>query len=177
MDTRIELQHTSSLNREARQRLRALLEVAFEGDFAESDWGHTIGGMHALAWEAGALIGHGSVVQRQLVYQGRALRCGYVEALAVLPERQRRGVGDALMAELERIIRASYEVGALGASEAGIALYEKRGWKRWRGRTLAFTPDGIVPTPEDDSVYVLEVSAPLDVEADLICDYREGDVW
>ena len=44
-----------------------------------------------------------------------------------------------------------------------IPFYLARGWLPWQGETFALTPDGRVRTPEDDdSLYVLEVSAPLD---------------
>jgi len=39
--------------------------------------------MHALIWHRGAIIAHGAVVQRRLLYRGLSLRCGYVEAVAV----------------------------------------------------------------------------------------------
>jgi aminoglycoside 2'-N-acetyltransferase I len=35
-----------------------------------------------------------------------------------------------------------------------------------------------VRTEEDDgTVFVLPVSAPLDLSGELTCDWREGDVW
>jgi aminoglycoside 2'-N-acetyltransferase I len=30
---------------------------------------------------------------------------------------------------------------------------------------------------EDGDVYVMEVAGALDVDGDLTCDWREGDVW
>lgn len=37
---------------------------AFAGDFTETDWEHTLGGMHALIWHHGAIIAHAAVIQR-----------------------------------------------------------------------------------------------------------------
>jgi aminoglycoside 2'-N-acetyltransferase I len=75
------------------------------------------------------------------------------------------------------VIRAAYDVGALGATDDGARLYEARGWQRWEGPTSALTPDGVVRTAEDDgAVYVLPVTE-LDVTGELICDWRDGDVW
>jgi len=39
---------------------------------------HTLGGMHAPAWDAAELIGHASLIQRRLLQTGQALRrlCG-----------------------------------------------------------------------------------------------------
>ena len=169
--------HTADLDAAALTAARAMLDAAF-ADFGDHDWEHALGGIHALVWESGELVGHASVVQRRILHGGRALRAGYVEAVAVRGDRRRRGVGGALMEAIERVVRGAYELGALGASDAGAALYAARGWKRWRGRTFALTPDGVVRTEEeDDSIYVLPVSAALDLSGDLTCDWREGDVW
>ena len=38
--------------------------------------------------------------------------------------------------------------------------------------------DGLRRTPDDDgSTYVLPLDAPLDLDGDLACDWRDGDVW
>jgi aminoglycoside 2'-N-acetyltransferase I len=82
-----------------------------------------------------------------------------------------------MMAALERIIAAAYDIGALGASDDAISLYEHRGWIKWLGPTSALTPDGIVRTADDDGVYVLPCATPLDVSGELTCDWRHGDQW
>jgi aminoglycoside 2'-N-acetyltransferase I len=83
-----------------------------------------------------------------------------------------------MMTELERIIRAAYDVGALGATDVAAALYAGRGWKLWQGPLSALTPTGVQRTPEeDDCVYVLPVSVPLVLSGELTCDWRDGDVW
>ena len=141
-------------------------------------WRHALGGMHALVWERGELVGHAAVVQRSLVHAGRALRAGYVEAVAVKADRRGQGHGATMMTELERIIRHAYDLGALGAGEMGAPFYASRGWKPWRGRTWALTPDGLVRTADEDAdVFVYEATARLDLSGDLTCDWREGDVW
>ena len=58
--------------------------------------------MHAIVEEDGVIVAHGAVVQRRLLHGGRALRTGYVEGVAVRPDRQRRGLGAALMTALAR---------------------------------------------------------------------------
>jgi aminoglycoside 2'-N-acetyltransferase I len=170
--------HTGQLDGETLASVRALLDEAFDGDFADEDWEHALGGMHALAFDGARLIGHGAVVQRRLLHGGRALRAGYVEAVAVVAARRRRGHAAAIMDALERVIRGAYDLGALSASDDGAGLYLSRGWQRWRGPTSALTPAGAVPTPEDDdSVFVLPVSARLDPAGELTCDWRDGDLW
>jgi aminoglycoside 2'-N-acetyltransferase I len=137
-----------------------------------------LGGVHALVVEEGELVGHGSVVQRRLLHAGRALRTGYVEGVAVREDRRRQGRGAAVMSALERVVRAAYQLGALGASIEGGRLYAGRGWQLWRGPSSALTPDGIRRTADKDGViYVLPTSVPVDVSGELICDWRHGALW
>lgn len=158
--------------------VRELLEGVFGDEFEESDWEHCLGGMHVLAYDGGSLIGHAAVVMRRMLHGARALRCGYVEGVAVRGDRQRGGVGRALMEEVARIVTGAYDLGALGTTDEGRRLYEQAGWERWRGPLRALTPDGVVDTPDEaGGVYVLCAAAPLDLDAPLTCDWRDGDVW
>jgi aminoglycoside 2'-N-acetyltransferase I len=157
---------------------RALCDLAFDGAFDDTDWSHSLGGVHALVHEDGRLVGHAALVPRTLWHDGRALRAGYVEGVAVDPASQGRGHGRALMRALEAELRAGYELGALSATDAGAPLYARCGWRRWEGPTSVRTPDGVVRTPDDDgAVWVLEVAAPLAPGGELTCDWRDGDVW
>lgn len=210
--------HTSDLDAESVHSARRLLNQAFsdtatesataaEGTsgtgFTESDWDHTLGGMHALIMHRGILIAHGAVIQRRLLYGGAALRCGYVEGVAVHEDWRGQGLGHAVMDALEQVIRGAYQIGALstsgsvrdgrtsgpvrdgrasgpdrGASTAGEMLYRPRGWLHWRGPTSVLSPSGPVRTPRDDgSIFVLPVALDLDPGAELACDWRDGDVW
>jgi aminoglycoside 2'-N-acetyltransferase I len=174
----MQLAHTAELDANTLTAARTLLDHVFGADMSDDDWDHALGGLHALMWEGGAMIGHASLVQRRLIYQGRALRTGYVESVAVRPDRRRRGVGAAMMRELERVIGAAYDLGALGATEDGAALYRSRGWRQWEGETWALAPSGPIRTEAvDGDVYVYEVGLTLDVRAPLTCDWRDGDLW
>lgn len=173
----IRLAHTSQLSREEVERARALLFDVFD-DLEEDDWEHALGGMHALAWDGDELIGHAAIVQRRLLHGGRALRAGYVEAVAVRADRRRRGVASALMQALETVARRAYDVAALGATDEAEPLYAGRGWRVWTGPLDALTPDGVRPTPDEQgAVFVLPLSAPLDLDGTLACDWRDGDLW
>ena len=170
--------HTCELDAATLAAARALLHDVFEGDFGEHDWEHALGGMHALAWEDGALVGHASVVQRRLLHGGRALRAGYVEGVGVRADRRRRGVGAALMEALERVVRGAYDLGALGSTDEAMAFYAARGWRRWEGRCSALTPGGVQRTPDEEGwVFVLPCAVALDLDGELTCDWRDGDVW
>jgi aminoglycoside 2'-N-acetyltransferase I len=173
----VRLAHTADLDPATLRAARAVLDAAF-GEFADEDWEHCLGGVHALALADGELVGHGAVVQRRLLHGGRALRAGFVEGVGVRADRRRRGHAGAMMAALERIVRGGYDLGALSASDAGAAVYTARGWLPWTGRTFALTPDGVRRTAEDDgSVHVLPVTVPLDRTGALTCDWRDGDLW
>ncbi|HEX5406138.1 MAG TPA: GNAT family N-acetyltransferase [Pseudonocardiaceae bacterium] len=170
--------HTAELDTPVLDAVRTLLFDAFNGDFTDHDWDHTLGGIHAIAWDGGEVVGHASIVQRRLVHAGRALRTGYIEGVGVRADQRRRGCGTALMVVLERFVRGGYEVGALGASEDGAALYATRGWQLWQGTTWALNPAGRERTEdEDDCVYVLPVSASLDLTGELTADWRDGGAW
>lgn len=173
--------HTSDLTPTELQGIQPLLDQAFDRGFTDDDLEHALGGVHVMAWDGQTLVGHASVVQRRLWHDGRALRAGYVEGVGVHPDRRRRGLFSMMMDEVERIVRAAYDVGALSASTMAAQLYVSRGWIRWAGTTSVLTPTGLQPTPtEDGSVYVLagcRASETLNLDGDLACDWRSGDVW
>ena len=175
------LVHTSDLDAETLHNAHGLLVGAHDGNFTESDWEHALGGMHALVVHRGTLVAHGAVVARRLIYRGSALRCGYVEAVAVREDWRGQGLGSAVMDALEQVISGAFVLGALSASidsAAGVRLYRPRGWMHWRGPTSVLAPGGMIRTPDDDgSIFVLPVSVDLDPTAELVCDWRDGDVW
>ena len=177
MTSVIRILHSGDLDAPTLRVIRSLLDEAFEGEFSDHDWDHGLGGTHALVIVDGVLVAHGSLVQRRVLHAGRSLRTGYVEAVAVRPVRRRSGHATEVMTALESL-RRGYDLLALSSSEDGVALYVSRGWQRWRGPSSVLTPSGIEPTPGDDgSVYVLPGATPLDLDGEITCDWREGDVW
>ncbi|MFL5912576.1 MAG: GNAT family N-acetyltransferase [Gaiellaceae bacterium] len=176
--TELRTAHTADLDATTLAAARDLLYAVFEDEMTEHDWEHCLGGVHATLWEEGDVIGHASVVQRRMLHDGRALRTGYVEGVAVRADHRGHGHGAALMEAIERVVRGAYDLGALGATDEAASFYERRGWQLWRGPTSALTPNGVIDTPDEDgSIYVLPNTAPLDVTGRLTCDWRDGDVW
>ena len=172
------LVHTADLDHETREDTRRMVIEAFAGGFSDADWEHALGGMHALICYHGALIAHAAVVQRRLLYRNTALRCGYVEGVAVREDWRGQGLAGALMDAVEQVLRGAYQLGALSASEAGRHMYASRGWLPWRGPTSVLAPGGPIRTPDDDgSVFVFPLGTNLDDTAPLACDWRDGDVW
>ena len=128
-------------------------------------------------WTAGSWP-HASVVERELHVGDRALRTGYVEAVATAPDRQGQGFGSIVMTDATAYIRETFELGALGTGRH--AFYERLGWRTWRGPAFVRTPDGARRTPDEEGfILVLEtvMSPPLDLDSPISCDWRPGDVW
>jgi len=170
--------HTADLDNETREHARAMLAAAFDGRFTAGDWEHALGGMHAVVLHRGALIAHAAVVQRRLLHRGVALRCGYVEGVAVDHEWRGQGLGAAVMDAVEQVIRGAYSMGALSAFADATGFYTARGWQHWQGPTSVLGPAGPVPTPDDDgTIMVLPNNIDVDPTVDLACDWRDGDVW
>ena len=118
------------------------------------------------------------MVQRRLLYRDTALRCGYLEGFAVREDRRGQGLGTAVMNAAEQVVRGAYQLGALSASDAGRHIYAARGWLPWQGPTSVLSPAGVMRTPDDDScLFVLPVTAELDLTSEITCDWRDGDVW
>jgi len=162
--------------------ITAMMAAAFGNDeeerFTSEDWEHALGGLHFLIELGGEIAAHGSVVERELHIDGRPLRTGYVEAVAVAPDRQGAGLGSLLMEDVTAYIREEFEIGALGTGRH--AFYERLGWRTWTGPSLVRTPDGPRRTPDEDG-FILILSTPstppLDPAAPISCDWRPGDVW
>jgi len=162
--------------------IRAMLVDAFGPDvdeaFGGGDWEHSLGGVHFVLDVDGEIVSHASVVERELHVGGRAVRTGYVEAVATAPERQNLGFGTTVMSEVTAYIREAFELGALGTGRH--RFYERLGWQTWIGPSSVRTPDGHRPTPDEDgSILVLATptSPSLDLAAPISCDWRPGDVW
>ena len=175
--TSIQLAHTGQLLPPVLLEARALLQDAFPDGLTDDDWDHCLGGLHALARQDGVLVGHAALVQRRLLHQGRTLRAGYVEGLAVAESARRQGWATRLMAALEDVGRPAHDVLALASSNEALPFYAARGWLRWQGPTSALTPDGVVRTPDDDDAVHVLPSPLLDLTDPLACDWRAGDLW
>ncbi len=175
--TELRTAHTADLDPGTRAAIRGLMDAAF-GIVSDDTYENVLGGMHALVYDGGDLVGHASVVPRRMLHDGRALRAGYIEGVAVRADQRRRGHGSAMMAALEWFVRSGYQLGALGASEDGSRLYTARGWLRWQGPISALTPAGVTRTADKGGwIYVLPGPVPLDLSGELTCDWRPGSPW
>jgi len=146
------------------------------------DYWESIGpGVHVMAEEAGrGVVAHAAIVDR-LLYPGDAtLRAGYVEAVAVWPDLQRRGLGTRVIGVIDAMIDESYELGALGTGSHG--FYNRLGWAIWQGPTWIRERDGsLVRSPDEDGgimVRMTPMTPPdLDLSLPIAIDWRPGEVW
>jgi aminoglycoside 2'-N-acetyltransferase I len=174
----VRVTHTAWLEAGELADIRALLDGAFRGRFSDDDFEHGLGGIHALVLDGEALVAHGSVVMRRLLHEGRALRTGYVEAVAVRADRRRLGHAGLVMEQLERVVRGGYDLGALSASSMARSFYRARGWQPWTGTASVLAPGGLQRLPgEEDSIHLLPVTVTPSPGGDLACDWRAGDAW
>jgi aminoglycoside 2'-N-acetyltransferase I len=170
---------TADLPAAWRASARALMDAAFVGDFTDDDWSHALGGWHVLVVEDDAVVAHAAVVPRRLWLGDREVRAGYVEAVAVAPDRQRSGLGTLVMRAVGEILRAGFDVGALSSGEW--AFYERVGWTRWRGPSFVRHPDGrhVRSADDDDGLMTLHgwTADPVDPTVAITCEARAGDAW
>lgn len=163
--------------------LRALLDGAFGDGFDRHDFEHALGGEHVFAHLDRALVGHASVVPRFVWIDGDRVEVGYVEAVAVDPDHQARGLGTLVMQAVAEIITDRYRLGLLSTGKWH--FYERLGWRRWTGPTGVRLGDGyMAPTPDDDdSIMFFATGARADSTADIdpslpiACEPRPGDSW
>lgn len=169
---------TEALSGAIHASARALMHAAFEGDFSDDDWAHALGGWHALIIEDGEVVAHAAVVPRTLTIGDRAVRAGYVEAVAVVPARQRRGLGSRVMRALDDVLRREFEAGVLSTGEW--PFYEALGWERWQGPSFVRRTGGVERTADDDEGLMVKdgwAGDPLDRTAPITCEDRAGDAW
>ena len=162
---------------------RALMHAAFRNEpederFTDDDWQHGLGGIHLLVRDGGDVIAHASIVPRTIHVGGTHFATGYVEAVAVRPDRQGQGLGSLLMRDVDAEIRRSYEFGVLGTGRR--AFYTRLGWQVWLGPTNVVR-DGVWERSPDDDGYVLVLrfgpSADIAITHPIACEERPGDDW
>jgi aminoglycoside 2'-N-acetyltransferase I len=167
-----------SLGAAGERELHEWLNAAYGGDFSAQDWLHARGGQRMLVRDSLGIVSHAALVPRSMVLDGRALRAGYVEAVATRADQRRRGHVSRLLGKLGEIIARDYDIGVLSTGLPDV--YAALGWERWCGASYVQTPGGRVRTAaDDDGLMVLRTSRTrlLDVSGDIVADWREGDVW
>ena len=171
---RIETARTADLGQLERAAIVELCSWAHGVDFGGLFSLLPRDGLHVIARREAEVVGHAVLTTRWLRPGPLPfLRSGYVDAVATAPTAQHRGIGSAVMRRLAEAAEADgFELGGLESELRG--FYEPLGWLRWRGPLAAMTPAGLVPTPDQEGVFVLRlartpllyIDGPLTVRAD-----------
>jgi aminoglycoside 2'-N-acetyltransferase I len=175
---RVAVFRTDEASVELLRAVRRLLDRCFAGEFADDDWDHTVGGWHVVLADDTGPLAHAAVVSRTLEVGGRPFHSGYVEGVGTAPERQGEGLGSLAMVELDAVLRAHFELGALSTDRS--TFYGRLGWERWAGPTFVRQEEALLRTAdEDDGVMVLRFGASrhIDLGAPIVCEARSGDDW
>jgi aminoglycoside 2'-N-acetyltransferase I len=138
-------------------------------------------GVHILAEEPErGIVAHAAIVERLLYPGDTVLRSGYVEAVAVRPDLQGRGLGTEVMEAIDRMVDEGYELGALGTGAQ--PFYGRLGWVVWRGPTWIRNRDGSLERSPDEDGGIMVRTTPqtppgLDLSLPIAVDWRPGEVW
>ena len=81
------------------------------------------------------------------------------------------------MRALGRVIHGAYDLGALGATDEAVPLYERLGWRRWDGPLFALTPSGASARRRRRAPSSCSRRRRARPGGELTCDWRDGDVW
>jgi aminoglycoside 2'-N-acetyltransferase I len=157
--------------------IRALLDAAFDNDFADEDNDHAAGGTRVIAMDGAEIVGHAALVARTVTIAGTPYTVGYVEGVAVAPERQGQGIGKAIMRQITDMAARDYQVSMLSTGE--IEFYAKFGWQRFTGESYVDDHGSTVRTADEDEGLMVhtdlrQFNAP---GVAWVCDWRSGDVW
>jgi aminoglycoside 2'-N-acetyltransferase I len=170
------------LTPEERTEILDLCSLAYGEDY-EPFYRTFQGPVHVLGRMHGELVTHALWITRWLEVgeserypEGLGLlRTAYVEAVATHPTHRHAGFATTVMQRLAREIQG-YDLGALspGAPE----LYTRLGWEPWQGPLHVRADGELQPTP-DEQIMVLRLpgTPPLDLDAALSCEWREGEIW
>lgn len=162
-----------------RVTLRTLWHGAFGDGFSDDDAAHAYGGAHVLARDGGTLIGHASAVPRRIRFGDQPWRTiGYVEAVAVHPDRQGEGIGHLMMKKLHEEICFRWPLALLSTGRA-TGFYERLGWERWLGLSYTQAATNVVLDGEHGGLMILRVDQSVvpDLSVGVTCEDRMGDAW
>ena len=152
-----------------------LCSRAFEEDYRPFvDMFHNA--THILGRNDGVLVTHALWITRWLQSgDSPLLRTAFVEGVATEESYRRRRFATVLLRRLACEIK-DFNLGALSTGTPSI--YAQLGWQLWRGSLFIRTDRGLMHTPNDSAmVLILPKTPPLDLDAPLSAEWREGELW
>ena len=170
---------TAELTASELSALHALFSAAWpDGGFTDDDFAHGMGGMHWLAEVDGSIVSHASVVPRRLEAGDRALRTGYLEAVATLPAFERRGYGSMVVRAAGRYLLPRYRARRTLDGRPRVLPSPRLGGlaradvRPRDGRSRAHRGRRRLDLHPPHAVHAVAV-----LDDPLVCDWRSGDVW
>ena len=136
------------------------------------------GGWHFLAYHDKQLVSHALVTTRWLQPECQPLlKTAYIDAVATLPAYQGLGYGSALMRQLASDIDREYVIACLETDRE--TFYERLGWQTWRGPLAGRSEQGLIPTPDQCGVMVLQLSQTplLNLDSALTIECQTERIW
>jgi aminoglycoside 2'-N-acetyltransferase I len=136
------------------------------------------GGWHFLGYQNESLVSHAVVTTRWLQPEGHPpLKTAYIDAVATLPAYQGQGYGSAVMRQLANDIDSEYEIACLETERE--TFYNRLGWQTWRGPLAGRSENGLVPTPDQKGIMLLQLSRTpsLDLTSALSIESQTGRIW
>jgi aminoglycoside 2'-N-acetyltransferase I len=171
---------SAALSADEWDELTALCIAAF-GEPWDGYWESIGPGLHVIALDtSGDATAHAAIVDRVLYPGELVVPAAYVEAVAVLPHRQRGGLGTEVMRTIDGLIDERYQLGALGTGSQ--PFYARLGWDVWRGPTWIRHRDGRLERSADEDGGIMvrrtrSTPAGVDLDAPIAVDWRPGEVW
>lgn len=172
----IKVVHSQLLSETLRKEIVALCNRAY-GEDLETLLETFAGATHVLGYHHDLLISHALWVTRYLQAGANpVMRTAYVEAVATEADFRQRGFASSIMKHLVGEIQ-DYELAAL--SPFSVEYYARLGWERWRGPLFIRTKESLVPSTEAEEVMIFRLpkTPPLDLNASLSAEWREGELW
>ncbi len=176
MTLRIDRLPTGMLTSAVWSALIPLCDAAFHED--TGPYFAAIGpGEHLLTWSGSTLVSHLMWVPRWLQPAGHPpMRTAYVEMVATAGPHRGRGHATRLLEMFPPLV-VDFELAALSPATEG--LYQRLGWRYWRGPLSTRRDDRITPDPEERVMLLPLPRTPSDLDWDsgLSVEWRAGEVW
>jgi aminoglycoside 2'-N-acetyltransferase I len=122
------------------------------------------------------LVSHLSIVPRYIAVDGVELNGVYIESVATRPEFWGRRFGTALLSAASAHIMDTYDIGAMSTDR--VDFYRRAGWQSWAGRSFVQETDEVRPVrPVGTIMVIVAPCLDLNIQGDIVTDWREGDIW
>jgi aminoglycoside 2'-N-acetyltransferase I len=178
MDTKLKLEvvHADQLTPDLLAEILDLCNRAYEEDLGLI-FNTFKDATHVLGFLETTLVSHALWVTRWLqMGNNSVMRTAYIEAVAAEKIYRARGFASMIMKRVAQEIQ-DFDLAAL--SPFSVAYYARLGWELWYGPLFIRTDEGLLQTPRDGDVMILQLpqTPELDLYAPLSAEWREGELW